>query len=70
VTNLDVSGDGTTAKLDHLGPIVVNQDGSLSRIGNWDEMSNIEQKNAMRILGKRNAARLAALRSEGEGEVV
>jgi hypothetical protein len=63
---LDVSGDGTTVKLDHLGPVVVNQDGSLGRISNWDQMSDIEQKNTVRVLGKRNAARLATLRSQGE----
>jgi hypothetical protein len=66
-TRLDVSGDGTTVKLDHLGPVVVNQDGTISRIGNWAEMSDIEQKNTLRILGKRNALRLAALKREGEG---
>lgn len=65
---LDVSGDGTTVKLDHLGPVVVNQDGSLSRIGNWDEMSEPERKNTVRILTKRNAARLAALRSQEDGQ--
>jgi hypothetical protein len=68
-TQLDVSGDGTTVKLDHLGPVVVNGDGSLSRIENWDQMSDIERKNTLRVLGKRNAARLAALRSQGQGEV-
>jgi hypothetical protein len=67
-TTLDVSGDGTTVKLDHLGPVVVNQDGTLSRIGNWDQMADIEKKNTLRILGKRNASRLAALKKEGEEE--
>jgi len=61
---LDVTGASTTVKLDHLGPIVVNQDGTLSRIGNWDQMADIEKKNTLRILGKRNAARLAALRGK------
>jgi hypothetical protein len=64
---------GTTVKLDHLGPMVVNQDGTLSRISNWDTMSEIEQKNTMRIIGKRNKQRLEALKlqeaeeSKGEG---
>jgi hypothetical protein len=67
-TQLDVSGDGTTVKLDYLGPVVVNQDGSLGRISNWDQMSDIERKNTVRVLGKRHAARLATLRSQEEGE--
>lgn len=61
-TILDVSGDGTTVKLDALGPLVVNQDGSMARISNWDKMADIEKQNALRIIGKRNQIRLAALR--------
>ncbi|KAE8376508.1 hypothetical protein BDV26DRAFT_265472 [Aspergillus bertholletiae] len=60
---LDVSGDGSTVKLDHLGPLVVNQDGTLSRIGNWAQMTEIEKKNTLRVLGKRNKLRLEALKA-------
>ncbi|PLB33997.1 uncharacterized protein BDW47DRAFT_112941 [Aspergillus candidus] len=68
-TKLDVSEGGSTVKLDHMGPLVVNQDGSLSRIANWDQMAEIEKKNTLRVLGKRNKARLEALKKkEGEGE--
>ncbi|PCG96260.1 Hypothetical protein PENO1_069290 [Penicillium occitanis (nom. inval.)] len=62
---LDVNGQGTTVSLDHLGPIVVNQDGTMSRISNWDKMTEIEQKNTMRIIGKRNKQRLEALKAAG-----
>ncbi|PKY01879.1 hypothetical protein P168DRAFT_306132 [Aspergillus campestris IBT 28561] len=68
-TKLDISEGGSTVKLDHMGPLVVNQDGSLSRIANWDQMAEIEKKNTLRVLGKRNKARLEALRKkDGEGE--
>ncbi|OAG00104.1 uncharacterized protein CC84DRAFT_1049204, partial [Paraphaeosphaeria sporulosa] len=50
-------------KLDHLGPMVVNRDGTLSRIGNWEQMTDIEQKNTLRVLMKRNKLRLDALRA-------
>jgi hypothetical protein len=68
------SGDANV-KLDHLGPMVVNVDGTLSRISNWDKMAEIEQRNTWRIIGKRNKERLAILREkegldkgeEGEG---
>ena len=66
-TQLNVNGDGV--KLDHLGPLVVNKDGSLSRIANWENMADIERKNTLRILGKRNQLRLEGLRAEGEGKV-
>ncbi|KAL5334430.1 hypothetical protein BJX70DRAFT_402565 [Aspergillus crustosus] len=59
---LDVNGDGV--KLDHLGPLIVNVDGTLSRIGNWAQMTEIEQKNTLRILGKRNRERMARLKAE------
>lgn len=58
---LDVSsGEGVT--LDHLGPMVINKDGTMSRITNWDKMADIEKKNTLRILAKRNKQRLDALK--------
>ncbi|OAA35657.1 hypothetical protein NOR_07848 [Metarhizium rileyi] len=59
---LDVSGDGTTVRLDHLGPLVVNIDGTMSRISNWSEMAEIEKQNTLRVLGRRNKQRLEALK--------
>jgi len=74
-TQLDMSNGGTTVSLDHLGPMVVNVDGTMSRISNWDKMAEIEKKNTLRIIGKRNQSRLEALKKqraeaggEGEGE--
>ncbi|KAJ5757898.1 uncharacterized protein N7511_006592 [Penicillium nucicola] len=61
---LDMSTGGTEMKLDHLGPMVVNTDGTLSQIGNWQQMSEIEQKNTLRIISKRNKSRLAALKAK------
>mmetsp|Transcript_43442 Transcript_43442/g.139624 ORF Transcript_43442/g.139624 Transcript_43442/m.139624 type:complete len:180 (-) Transcript_43442:58-597(-) len=58
--------DGTPIKMDKLGPVVVNVDGTISRISNWHEMIELEQKNTMRIIGKRNQQRLAALRQQQE----
>jgi hypothetical protein len=66
-TQLSVNGEGV--KLDHLGPMVVNKDGTLSRIANWDSMADIERQNTLRILGKRNQLRLGNLRDgEAKGE--
>lgn len=62
-TQLDMSTGGTTVSLDHLGPMVVNVDGTMSRIANWDKMAEIEKKNTLRIIGKRNKDRLAALKA-------
>jgi hypothetical protein len=61
---LDLGADGGVS-LDHLGPMVVNVDGTLSRIGNWDQMTEMEQKSTLRVLGKRNKQRLEALKAQG-----
>ncbi|EKV19503.1 hypothetical protein PDIG_03000 [Penicillium digitatum PHI26] len=65
---LDMSRGGTEMKLDHLGPMVVNVDGTLSQIGNWQQMTEIEKKNTLRVLGKRNQKRLEALRAKEKAE--
>lgn len=64
---LDVSS-GNAVKLDHLGPMVVNRDGTLSRIGNWEQMTEIERRNTLRILGKRNQLRLESLKAAGDAK--
>ncbi|KAI0112784.1 hypothetical protein F4776DRAFT_639884 [Hypoxylon sp. NC0597] len=63
-TELPVGGEGV--KLDKLGPLVVNEDGTMSRIANWAEMAEIERENTLRILGKRNQQRLDALKAKGQ----
>ncbi|EJT71545.1 hypothetical protein GGTG_10802 [Gaeumannomyces tritici R3-111a-1] len=60
---LDLSSGQGSVTLDHLGPMVVNRDGTMSRIANWAEMSDIERQNTLRILGKRNQLRLGDLRA-------
>lgn len=63
-TQLDMSSGSTTFKLDQLGPMVVNVDGTISRITNWEALSEGEKKNALRIIAKRNQQRLEALKAE------
>ncbi|KAF8266083.1 hypothetical protein EI94DRAFT_1586986, partial [Lactarius quietus] len=56
VTKLDVgSGQSVaSAKYDALGPLVVNSDGTLSRITNWPNMTLAEQERTFRVLVARN----------------
>eukprot|EP00927_Polykrikos_kofoidii_P008708 TRINITY_DN13626_c0_g1_i1.p1 TRINITY_DN13626_c0_g1~~TRINITY_DN13626_c0_g1_i1.p1 ORF type:complete len:124 (+),score=23.94 TRINITY_DN13626_c0_g1_i1:119-490(+) len=53
--------DGNPVQLDALGPVVVNTDGTISRINNWHEMTEMEQQKTLKVIGKRNQARLAKL---------
>ncbi|KAM0427003.1 hypothetical protein ACHAPT_007901 [Fusarium lateritium] len=64
-------GDGVTAlrvgesvRLDALGPLVVNADGSMGRVGNWAGMTAGEREATLRLLGRRNKQRLEALRAK------
>ncbi|KAM3422398.1 hypothetical protein BST61_g2750 [Cercospora zeina] len=66
-TKLDLSNGADSVKLDHLGPLVVNKDGTLSRISNWEAMTQQEKKATLRILGKRNQLRTDALKA-GDGQ--
>ena len=62
-TSLTVGG--ASVKLEHLGPLVINTDGSTSRIENWVGMSAAEQEKTQRIIAKRNQKRLAEQRGVG-----
>ena len=62
-TRLEVGGGGVS--MDHLGPVVVNTDGSLSRITNWGDMTAAEQAKTQRVVAKRNEKRLRVLRDSG-----
>ncbi|KAI9028230.1 hypothetical protein CLU79DRAFT_811315 [Phycomyces nitens] len=62
-------GVNDTYKLSELGPVVVNENGTISRINNWHEMNDIERANVNRILLKRNKTRLERLR-KGQAEKV
>eukprot|EP01046_Picozoa_sp_COSAG06_P024799 COSAG06_NODE_2045_length_7751_cov_1.725039_4_plen_232_part_00 len=59
--------DGAPVALDHLGPIVLNKDGSMSRITNWHEMTEVEQQRTLRVVAKRNKSRRSQLQAEGGG---
>ncbi|KAL7278806.1 hypothetical protein ACG7TL_007818 [Trametes sanguinea] len=48
-----------TFKFDKLGPVVVNSDGTLSRIANWENMAPIEKERTLRLLVARNQLRIA-----------
>lgn len=69
ISEVDSARDTTqTVKLDDLGPMVLNTNGTLSRIHNWNEMSELERERTLRILGKRNQLRREnILASEAEG---
>lgn len=62
---LDVNS-GNAVKLDQLGPMVVNSDGTLSRIANWADMTEGERERTIKVLSKRNQIRMATLKSQEE----
>lgn len=61
VTSLRV---GESVKLDAMGPLVVNTDGTMGRIGNWAGMTEHERAQTLRLLGKRNKERMDVLKAK------
>jgi len=60
---LAIGGPGI--ELDLLGPVVLNEDGTLSRIANWHQMTESEQRATQRVISQRNDQRRRALESQG-----
>lgn len=59
-----VDSDACTLKIDHLGPIIINTDGTMSRIANWNEMTEKERYITVKRITARNIQRKMALQSE------
>ncbi|KAA1080214.1 hypothetical protein PGT21_005140 [Puccinia graminis f. sp. tritici] len=49
-------------QLDHLGPMVINSDGTISRISNWDKLTEPEKSRTIRLVTQRNALRVQKLK--------
>lgn len=60
--------DTTVYKLEELGPIILNTDGSMSRIPNWLVLSPTERLNAARLISKRNERRRLELLANKDTE--
>ncbi|OQR85981.1 hypothetical protein ACHHYP_11120 [Achlya hypogyna] len=58
---INVTAGGNSVALDHLGPMVVQPDGSLMRITDWAEKTDHEKEMISRLITKRNKQRLDAL---------
>ncbi|PKI83695.1 hypothetical protein MVES_002310 [Malassezia vespertilionis] len=56
--------DDSAVKLDALGPVIVNTDGTLARVPNWHAMHQDEKDRTSRIIAARNKRRLEQLRGE------
>jgi len=57
---LEVGGEAL--KLDDLGPIIINTDGTTRRISNWSEMTKQEQESSWRMISARNKKRIEELK--------
>lgn len=57
---------GDAIKMDDLGPIIINTDGTTRRIANWQTLTAAEQKNTIRLISARNKKRIEALQQKAE----
>jgi hypothetical protein len=62
---LTVNGD--KLDLDGLGPMIVNADGTVRRISNWEQLTAREKEVAWRRIAKRNQERIEELKAAGVG---
>ena len=60
-----VTVGGAPVLVDSLGPIVLNKDGSFSRISNWLQMADGEQARTLKLVAKRNLKRRKKLEASG-----
>ncbi|KAJ9115160.1 hypothetical protein QFC24_007071 [Naganishia onofrii] len=66
--SLNVQEENKVA-LDELGPLIVNSDGTLSRIQNWQCLSDVEKERMVRLIVKRrNVQRLDKLKDQEADE--
>jgi hypothetical protein len=63
----DAHTETSSFGLKNIGPVVINSDGTISRISNWAEMSEVERQKVERLLLKRNRERLANLKGCHKG---
>mmetsp|Transcript_17029 Transcript_17029/g.20791 ORF Transcript_17029/g.20791 Transcript_17029/m.20791 type:complete len:157 (-) Transcript_17029:345-815(-) len=59
---------GETLKLDHLGPIILNTDGTTRRIANWDTLTEGEREVSWRRIKKRNEERRKVLEEQAKAQ--
>ena len=52
---------GEALKMDDLGPIIINADGTTRRISNWDTLSKQEKESSWRLIAARNKRRIEDL---------
>ena len=60
--SLEVNSE-TGYKLEDLGPLIINADGTMSRINNWKDLSDIEKSRFKRVI-ERNERRRQKLNEE------
>ena len=61
---------GETLKLDELGPIIINTDGTTRRITNWDKLTKNEQTTTWRLISARNKKRIEELKQNAQAEAM
>ena len=59
---------GRKMKLDHMGPLVIQKDGTHKRVTNWHKMTKGEQEAAYDRITRRNRERLDSLNNKQDGD--
>ena len=54
--------DGDALTFERLGPMIINTDGTIRRIANWDILSPQEKESSWRLISARNRKRVEELK--------
>jgi hypothetical protein len=69
-SNLPTFRLGETIRLEEMGPIILNTDGSMRRIENWDTLTEKEKEVSWRRISKRNEERRQKLLQQQQQELL
>ncbi|GAB5354337.1 hypothetical protein AAMO2058_000110100 [Amorphochlora amoebiformis] len=61
ISGTEIKVGESTSLYDLMGPLVVNEDGTVGYLKNWREMSEPEKRTTLRLLTRRNRIRMANL---------
>ena len=61
---------GSAVKFDDLGPIIINEDGTMRRIANWHLLTDLEKEVTQRRITKRNQERIKAIQERASEDQV
>lgn len=62
--SMQLEVNGESVGMEELGPIIINEDGTMRRITNWHLLNDREKASSWKVIKKRNAKRIETLKTK------